>query len=457
MKPIIYIIIFFFFFFIGCQKYLEKKPDQSLVIPKTFEDYNSLLEANNVFQSVYPYLPDQGCDDYYLDSSYFLTLSPTNRASYIWERDIYKGLNISDWSRVYSTIYIANIVLDGINRINITNSGDLEQKNNLIGRALFIRSFGHFTIEEGWGQPYNPTSSSKDLGIPLKLTTNLSEKSTRASVKEVFDQILSDLKLSASLLPTTTQNANYPTKATAYGMLARVCLTMHDFVQAGKYADSSLQINNTLVDYNTLSASSNSPFIANSRVFSEALYASSLASSPITLTNQRIDTFLFNSYTSNDLRKLLFFRLNTTNNTYSFKGIYANNFANGPAIDEMYLVRAECYARYGNTASAMKDLNDLLKTRWRKNTNGTTTYVNQTAISSNEALIKILTERRKELCFRGLRWMDLRRLNQEPQFAITIKRIVSGVTYTLAPNDPKYALPIPPDEIQLSGLVQNPR
>jgi starch-binding outer membrane protein, SusD/RagB family len=69
----------------------------------------------------------------------------------------------------------------------------------------------------------------------------------------------------------------------------------------------------------------------------------------------------------------------------------------------------------------------------------------------------ILQERRKELPFTAdVRWEDLRRLNKDPNFQKTIVRVLNGTTYTLPPNDPKYVLPIPENEVQLSGLQQNP-
>lgn len=69
----------------------------------------------------------------------------------------------------------------------------------------------------------------------------------------------------------------------------------------------------------------------------------------------------------------------------------------------------------------------------------------------------ILTERRKELLFRDLRWMDLKRLNKEPAYETMLIRTFNGVTYTLKPNDPRYALPLPRNVINLTGMSQNPR
>jgi hypothetical protein len=117
----------------------------------------------------------------------------------------------------------------------------------------------------------------------------------------------------------------------------------------------------------------------------------------------------------------------------------------------MYLTRAEAYARTGNIAAAMTDLNTLLRTRW----NGI--YTDITATDANDAIIKILTERRKELLFRGQRWTDLRRINKEPALAVILTRILNGQTYTLPPNDMRYTLLIPREVLQRESLPQNPR
>jgi hypothetical protein len=103
----------------------------------------------------------------------------------------------------------------------------------------------------------------------------------------------------------------------------------------------------------------------------------------------------------------------------------------------------------------MKYLNDLLRTRWAKNSDGTTKYVDQTASDETDALKKIFSERRKQLILRNLRWSDLRRLNLDPRFAVTLTRTIGGTTYTLEPNSFKYTFPIPQDIIQQTGMAQN--
>ena len=165
-----------------------------------------------------------------------------------------------------------------------------------------------------------------------------------------------------------------------------------------------------------------------------------------------IDTNLLASYAPNDLRRPVYYTQEKSD-SFTLKGSYAGTifpFA-GLATDELYLIRAECRARAGQTANALNDLDSLLTHRWR-----TGTFTGYPIGSAAEALDTILVERRKELAFRGLRWSDLRRLNKEG-WGITLTRNLNGMLYTLPPNSDLYALPIPPDVINFSGITQNPR
>lgn len=116
----------------------------------------------------------------------------------------------------------------------------------------------------------------------------------------------------------------------------------------------------------------------------------------------------------------------------------------------MYLIKSECEARTGNTGYALEDLNALLGKRY----SNATPYIPFTTTDAAILLQKILEERRKELLMRGLRWMDIKRLNKE-NANITLVRKAGGQTYTLPPNANYYALPIPTDIIQNSGIKQN--
>lgn len=167
----------------------------------------------------------------------------------------------------------------------------------------------------------------------------------------------------------------------------------------------------------------------------------------------QVDSNVYKSFNDpNDLRLAIFFYNNGGEIEFNSQFDYNNALSAPIATNEILLTKAECEARLNNTAGAMKDLNALLVIRWV-----TGTYSNLSASSADDALRQILRERRKELLFTGLRWSDLRRLNKDSRFATTLYRNINGTIYSLPPNDPRYALPIPDNEINLNPIPQNPR
>jgi hypothetical protein len=449
---------------LSCKKYLDKKPDIKLAIPKSLSDFQKIVDDPSISVGSIPQIGDLGSDDYYLTPATYQSWKAIPQNCYVWASDIWQGQSsTSDWTEPYNSIYKANIVLEGLRNYNITNSTEQATKNDIMGQALFVRAQMHYFLEETFGQPYRPATSNADLGIALKLSSNPSDKAQRQSVQTVYNQIINDLILAKDLVPPAFINGGRPSKAAILALLARVYLSMQDYSKAGAYADSSIQIKGTLLNYNDIPAgtqASTNPFsqFPVSNELKEIIYFAIPVSYAVirsSVITTYIDTTLVNSYDPDDLRKTIFFRYTAATNTYNFKGSYTaasvSTFS-GIAVDEMYLIRAESSARLNNKDSALTDLNRLLVNRWK-----TGKFTNVTATDAQDALDKILTERRKELIFRGLRWIDLRRLNQEPRYAKTLTRKLDSQTYTLPPNDKKYAYPIPDIEIQLSHLQQNPR
>src|SRR3546814_20049653 len=118
----------------------------------------------------------------------------------------------------------------------------------------------------------------------------------------------------------------------------------------------------------------------------------------------------------------MFFRKNEDGTMY-FRGSYHQSSVpfSGLATDEVYLIRAECYARTGNVAAAMEDVNTLLEKRWKAGT-----FFPFSAQTAEEALSFILKERRKELVLSSMRWSGLRRLNQDAGFSAILIRKLKG-------------------------------
>jgi len=260
--------------------------------------------------------------------------------------------------------------------------------------------------------------------------------------------------VAAALPPVTPAVKTRPCKPAAYAALARVYLAMQDYQNANIYADSCLALYNKLIDYNTLSKTSANPLgLFNDEVIFHAL--SHGGDGMLYPGYARVDTDLYRSYAATDLRKQVFYS-KAGDGYFAFKGDYSGQsegqLFNGIAVDEILLISAETYARLGNPAKAMADLNLLLSKRYASGT-----FVPY-ATNTPGALALILTERRKELAFRSeIRWSDLRRLNSDAQFAKTLYRHIGSQVYTLPPGDKRYAFLIPVSVIQLSGITQNPR
>lgn len=436
----------------ACKKYLNEIPNPTLVIPNSVSDLQDLLDSYNTMNK-FPATTVMVSDDYYLlDKDLNAVTNTAYRSQYNWQPD---ESAFSDWIIMYTNaIANANVILDNIP--SIQNSANQQQISTIKAGALFYRSFYFYACAQLFGQPYNAQTAKNDLGIALRLDGDFNKVSVRSSVADTYSQIIGDLQKAIPTLPDQALYKTRPTKAAAYGTLARVYLTMADYTNAAKYADLCIKAYgpDSLIDYNRLSATATAPF---KRFNSEVIFHCVGQTNSLILNSRaKIDSNLYRSYASNDLRKKLFFKSNN-NGTYQFKGDYngsgtATGYAfGGIVLDEIYLIRAEAYARLNQTAAALDDLNKLLKTRWA---NGS--FVPVSTTDQNTAIANILTERRKELIFRGTRWTDLRRLKDDPIFSVTPKRIVGGQTYTLPPTSPRYTLKIPAEVINQSGMQQNP-
>ena len=449
---ILILLIFAAFLFSSCKKFLDAKPDKQLVVPVTIEDAQALLDSYNRLNTFYPSAGSISDDDNYFTNTYFGSTTTAFQNLYLWNKD---AVIDNEWNNMYAVVLSANIALETVNKIE-PNSNNVKDWKRVKGTALFFRSYAFYHIAQYFAVPYDKATASSAPGIPLRLESDVNKPNVRSDLETTYRQITDDLQQAAELLPVAVAFLSRPGKAAGYGALARVYLSMQDYEKARKYVDSVLQISNTLLDYNKLDVNAAAPF---PRFNSEVIFSSTVGgASPLNVTNWRTDTLLYQSYAANDLRKRLFFRTNGTGaaTTYGFKGSYdgttAGSLFNGLAVDEMYLIRAECFARAGNITAAMNDLNTLLVTRWKAGT-----FIPFTAANADDALAKILAERRKELIARGLRWFDLRRLNTDLRFARTLTRVINGVTYQLPPNDPRYTFYIPFGVVALSGMEQNSR
>lgn len=436
----------------GCTEKLDLKTDQSKTEPETLEDLQALLDNVDILNANIPAYTEAGADNYYITDTRFNSLTTNGqRNAYIWGNEIFTATDVTlDWGGGYIRTNYSNLILEELDQLGVMPGTDAY--NNIKGSALFLRGLSFYTMAELFTKPYDSARASSDPGLPLRTISDVQQIFPRASLKDTYEQIFSDLSNAVRFLPEKPLYKTRPSKLATYALLSRIYLGLGNYGNAKVYADSTLAIYSDLLDYNTVANVAVLPF---DQFNADVLYTATMTPCGLlSVNNSPIDTLLYKQFQDGDLRKTLFFRENASG-LHFFKGTYSGSTLvqfGGLAIDEVILNRAECLARMGDVNAAMKDLNTLMKSRWLSDA-----YVDMTATDATDALMKILKERRKELIFRGRRWTDLRRLNKDLRFAATVIRKVNDATYQLLPNDPRYVFPIPDDEIQLSGIEQNVR
>lgn len=454
--------------FSACKdSFLDLKNPQSLPLNGTIKDLATLTTAGN---GAYAQLKDV---NYYGRS--FLVIpelfgdnafvSRSNGGRYI-EEDAFtitreSGVGVSAWAAMYRTIVNANITINEGEKL-----APLPAHNQIIGEMYALRALAYFDLVRMFAQPYNFTANGSHLGVPI-VAERKDEliKPARASVAEVYAQIILDLKKSLTLMVTPQKQAKLtPTAANA--LLAKVYLYMEDWTNAEKYATDAITGPYTLLArtaYVTswankfsveslfeVATSTNDNLGANSigYFYEQAGYGEGLATAD-----------LYAQYTATDVRRSLIQvgvrKVTFENPAYFIKkyprGITTTRDDNSKVLrlSEVYLIRAEARAELGKTdatkdVGALSDLNMIVQ-----RADLTATAV--TGLTGDPLVERILLERRKELAFEGNRFFDLTRRKQD----VTHIRSDSQVVLTY-PNQ-KFVYPIPFAEITANpNIKQNP-
>ena len=128
------------------------------------------------------------------------------------------------WWMAYKIIYAANSNIEGLDPESSSNP---KQTSHLLGENYFFRAIAHFHMVTLFARPY---VCGRDLpGVPLRIGMDYST-TTRATVGEVFDAIVEDLKKAIEYMDAGTPrgDASYVSASAARALLARVYLFMGD-------------------------------------------------------------------------------------------------------------------------------------------------------------------------------------------------------------------------------------
>lgn len=350
------------------------------------------------------------------------------------------------WGNSYKTINIVNTVLDKINLV------DADIRPTIQAEAKFIRGVVYFELLGVFSKPYSDGLAATDLGVPLILTpvyTYDSTKNTpaRATVQQVYTQILADLNAAAAGLPAVNDDFRAD-RYSAKAFLSRVYLNTQDYTNAAIQANDVIQSGNFKLTntydlaFNNVTHSSEDLFTIQQTAQSNAgtsnqgliTFYAPYSGKQKGRGDAQIDVDYFNYFETDDFRGNFVTRSASLGGT---KGYYPNKWNTFykaipiARLAEMYLTRGEANLQTGGSLGATP-LADINIVRVRSNATPLT------GVTQSD----FVDERFRELGFEGDRMWTLKRLKMD----------VDGLAY----NDDALLLPLPQSEIDVNkNLKQN--
>lgn len=483
----------------GCADFLE--PDSpSEYVPETADALNEMLlgEAYPTTTSSGLFLLHNALDDDIEMSDQLLIQRVTStfenlQLIYSWDPTMMDADASSSspamlWDTYYEYILGTNAAIDYLEDAGGTEA----EKAYVAAQAYALRAFYYLNLVNLFGEPYNHNPEA--LGVPLKLSSDLSTSGMkRNTVGEVYEQIIKDLNTAEEYflqLPATEQNpGTFRINLPAVQLLhARTSLYMEDMEEAAKYAQKvinewnfALYDLNTFTEKDTIIVDVDAPFPNYATLDNvETIW---VYGNPTDFTGQTgLLDYLEDATTmglllnasqglvdcfadEGDLRKDLYLVEEVHGSTERVEGHYVpwskcamqynhrvkNNqeFGMSLRLSEAYLILAEAVYDTDEELSR-KTLNDLLERRF------TPESFQKVGYSGEELLNFIREERRRELCFEGHRWFDLRRYGM-PGFSHRWIELGEDMgDYVMNEGDAAYTLPIPSDALENNtALEQN--
>ncbi len=136
-----------------------------------------------------------------------------------------------DWGYLYEAIGTANAFLNKVDSIQDENFSQVD-RDKMKGEVMFIRAIHYFNLVQLWG------------GVPLVLKADDQSSSSlpRATVDEVYAQIIKDLEFGVENLPATSAYQGRVRKAASQALLAKVYATkpVKDYSKVLEYCNAVL-------------------------------------------------------------------------------------------------------------------------------------------------------------------------------------------------------------------------
>ncbi|MCI1647826.1 MAG: RagB/SusD family nutrient uptake outer membrane protein [Bacteroides sp.] len=471
MKKYIIGILLFPAIFYSCSGFLTEEPVLKQSNELTFSKFESLNKAcagvYTRFQSANWY----GAD-FILTSELSggnamnpVTYPGSGRYRYQTNWAYNESTTSSIWFYAYYTISAANNVINNLDG-KVSSSVSQQDVDNVKAEALFIRAVCHFDLVTTFAQPYT-LDNGASLGVPVVLVTE-NGKPARNTVKEVYDQVVSDLSTAESLMSDSyardglTDLAAGVTKPAIQALLSRVYLNMGEYQKSADYATKVIKSGKfelkkgadylAMFTHNTAASKDEVIFEVYSSKkneywdgsgWTQISYITTPGDGGAGSADVCASPDLIKLFDANDER-LALYELKNDKDYFTLK--YAGKEGSGTPkenntivlrLSEMYLNRAEAIYNGATVAgvTAQSDLDAITSVRGAK------------TVSPSETTI--LKERRKELAFEGQIFYDLKRTGTS-----LVRTDNAGVDVVFPSK--KWALPIPKAEIDANpNIVQN--
>ncbi len=493
----------------SCGDFLEEYSNDK-VYASSCEDLNEVLIGNGYLKNdvnnqvicfnssgahYWPYLHlmDDDAEEYLTgktDLNAYQASEAAMRNFYIWAKEPWKKINGDDlydwdWKRLYQCISYLNVINAYVDEF--PNDPEEDQRR-VRGEAQFLRAFCYYMLVNLYAAPYVKETADEDLGVPLKITEYIEDKYySRDAIGVVYKQIVKDLKDACENLKGITQPTIYrANEKAAHTLLSRVYLYMGEWELALAECEKIIELGCPLTDLNGANISAEGGPYFYTKTTPEMFFTQGSTSWYPLFENQasavaqryRVSDELIGLYSkyeeAEDLRLNAFMASSKIDN-----GLYCvRKGAVGGYVEifdaciirgaEVYLNKAEAEAML-DKSEAINTLKTFMKHRYTRDKLPAIDHL------QGEELVKFIREeRRRELCFEGHRWFDLRRYAVSPKYpekrsishriyspsAMSREQGIYDGTYILKPygEDNAWMLPIPDYEIEFDqgAMVDNP-
>jgi hypothetical protein len=360
-----------------------------------------LYTGNPVGQVLLPYTMYPGMS---ADDVQYNTVSPDYDGFETNTVSINNALNANAWYYGYNYLRNINYAITGL---TAATSLTPSVKDQLLGEAKTLRAFALFELVNFYG----------DVPMPLDNNDLQNAFLPRTAAKEVWAQIITDLKEAQSMLPeayTGSFRARI-NKWAATTLLARAYLYNRDYpnaeAEATKVIDS--KIYSLAAPASAFINSSNEIIWQLTNTTGISTYGANYNSAANSLPNYSLYDTLYNSFEAGDLRKTNWTSDTTASGVtyhrvtkYKIRsGTSGNEYNVALRFAELYLIRGEARAQQDKLALAKDDI-DVIRTR--AGLAGLSA-----SLSKDDLLLAIEQERKVELFGEwGHRWFDLKRTSR---------------------------------------------